>query len=416
MKLRAAFIVLVLLFGAAGSASAWAGPPYNGVCNPSPCPPGGNVPAPLNVGSTNQTKNANLGLNGLAVFGNSILQASSYLNWGSTSGSSGYGIRDSAGTLQFKNSGGSWASLQSLIYSLVGSTSPWTISGSSIYYSGGNVLIGTNSYFNIWNNSQSLEVAGTGAAGMSISAASNAATPAIIAAIKSRGTTAGDLSTAVQSGDNLLTISSKGADGSSNGSAAGQITFAVDGAVSSGVVPGRILFRTADTSGALREVMRINSAGNVGVGITSPLYQLDLNGGSGASKGIRFPDGTVQTSAAGSSIATAVGPSGTINTGTEANLGANWSVIFLSVQMNTGGGDSSTPVNFIFKENGVPKAQLTVGQNKGWFVDPITTTSVCGRTGSSAPSDSNDLCVRMVGNDVYVRTGTQTRVTYLKIQ
>src|SRR3989344_9043796 len=109
MKLRAAFIVLVLLFGAAGSASAWAGPPYNGVCNPSPCPPGGNVPAPLNVGSTNQVKNANIGVNGLAVFGNLGLDnLSRDLNFGVTTnantvGSSGYGIRDKAGTLEFTN-------------------------------------------------------------------------------------------------------------------------------------------------------------------------------------------------------------------------------------------------------------------------------------------------------------------------
>lgn len=36
---------------------------------------------------------------------------SSYLNFGSADGSSGYGIRDSGGTIQVKNSGGSWASI-----------------------------------------------------------------------------------------------------------------------------------------------------------------------------------------------------------------------------------------------------------------------------------------------------------------
>ncbi len=36
--------------------------------------------------------------------------ASAYINWGVTAGASGYGIRDNAGTLQFKNSGGSWDS------------------------------------------------------------------------------------------------------------------------------------------------------------------------------------------------------------------------------------------------------------------------------------------------------------------
>lgn len=35
--------------------------------------------------------------------------ASTYLNWGSTTGSGGYGIRDNSGTIEVKNSGGSWA-------------------------------------------------------------------------------------------------------------------------------------------------------------------------------------------------------------------------------------------------------------------------------------------------------------------
>jgi hypothetical protein len=36
------------------------------------------------------------------------------------SGSSGYGIRDKAGTLEFKNDGGSWDSLQNIVYDLKG--------------------------------------------------------------------------------------------------------------------------------------------------------------------------------------------------------------------------------------------------------------------------------------------------------
>ena len=37
--------------------------------------------------------------------------AGGYVNFGSTVGTTGYGIRDSAGTIQFKDSGGAWASL-----------------------------------------------------------------------------------------------------------------------------------------------------------------------------------------------------------------------------------------------------------------------------------------------------------------
>jgi hypothetical protein len=41
------------------------------------------------------------------------LVASKYLNWGATAGSSGYGIRDNAGVIEKKDSGGSWAPIGS---------------------------------------------------------------------------------------------------------------------------------------------------------------------------------------------------------------------------------------------------------------------------------------------------------------
>ena len=99
-----------------GIVYAWSGP--------TAAPPNSNVAAPINVGSTDQVKNGGLGVNSLAVFGNSLFGGSAgsnaYLNFGATSGSSGYGIRDNAGTLEFKNDGGSWASLQTTVYNLVG--------------------------------------------------------------------------------------------------------------------------------------------------------------------------------------------------------------------------------------------------------------------------------------------------------
>ena len=87
-------------------AFAWTGP--------TSTPPNGNVAAPLNVGTTDQIKNAGLGLNSLAVFGNAILAGvSSYLNFGTTAGSNGYGIRDNSGTMEFKNGEGTWQSILS---------------------------------------------------------------------------------------------------------------------------------------------------------------------------------------------------------------------------------------------------------------------------------------------------------------
>lgn len=47
-------------------------------------------------------------ITGVTAFSPIRLAASAYANWGATTGTSGYGIRDNAGTMQFKNSGGSW--------------------------------------------------------------------------------------------------------------------------------------------------------------------------------------------------------------------------------------------------------------------------------------------------------------------
>ncbi len=128
--ISAAVFVLALLF--LGSlALAWTGP--------SQSPTDGNVDAPVNVGGTAQTKNGTLGVNGLAVFGNSLLSGSSrYLNWGTTAGDTGYGIRDNGGTMEYKNSGGNWTSF--------GGGLPWLASGNNIYNTNSaNVGIGTAS-------------------------------------------------------------------------------------------------------------------------------------------------------------------------------------------------------------------------------------------------------------------------------
>ena len=94
--------------------------------DPTEPPPNGNVAAPINVGSIAQVKNGGLGVNTLTVFGNSLFGgaagSNSYINFGPASGEPGYGIRDNDGTLEFKNSGGSWGSLQAVICALTNCT------------------------------------------------------------------------------------------------------------------------------------------------------------------------------------------------------------------------------------------------------------------------------------------------------
>lgn len=80
---------------------AWTGP--------TSAPPDVNVSAPINVGTTDQVKNSGLAVNVLAVFGDAIMAGvSSYLNFGSSAGAAGYGFRDNAGIMQFKDDDGSW--------------------------------------------------------------------------------------------------------------------------------------------------------------------------------------------------------------------------------------------------------------------------------------------------------------------
>lgn len=50
---------------------------------------------------------------GITPFTQGRIVTSGYLNWGSTSGTSGYGLRDNAGVIQYKNSVGDWNSLPS---------------------------------------------------------------------------------------------------------------------------------------------------------------------------------------------------------------------------------------------------------------------------------------------------------------
>ena len=140
--------VFALLFFILGTVSI--GIAHAAWTEPTEAPPNGNVAAPINVGSTAQVKNGGLGVNTLTVFGNSLFGGSTgsnaYLNFGATAGSSGYGIRDNAGTVEFKNSGGDWGSIQSTIYNLVGGAGSWGASGNDIYSTNsGNVGIGNTS-------------------------------------------------------------------------------------------------------------------------------------------------------------------------------------------------------------------------------------------------------------------------------
>lgn len=128
----------------AGILGAWTGP--------TDTPPDGNVPSPINVGSITdreniQTKNDQLSVYGLAtdalaVFGNTILSGSSprYINFGTTAGSAGYGLRDNSGIIEHKDSGGDWSSLNQATSSAVIDYQVFTTSGTWTKPSSGAVV------------------------------------------------------------------------------------------------------------------------------------------------------------------------------------------------------------------------------------------------------------------------------------
>ena len=94
---------------------------------------------------------------------------------------------------------------------------------------------------------------------------------------KSRSATVGT-NTIVNSGDDLGTIAFYGADGT-NLIPAATILGEVDGTPGTNDMPGRLVFSTtADGASSVTERMRITSAGDVGIGTTSPSTKLHVSG------------------------------------------------------------------------------------------------------------------------------------------
>jgi hypothetical protein len=77
---------------------------------------------------------------------------SKYLNFNTTSGSSGYGIRDNAGAIEFKNSGGTWTAIGSGSGTI--STSSPLVAGQSVYATAWNTIASASNF--LWNNATSL--------------------------------------------------------------------------------------------------------------------------------------------------------------------------------------------------------------------------------------------------------------------
>ena len=90
-------------------------------------------------------------------------------------------------------------------------------------------------------------------------------------------------------GDGLMDLHGTGWDGNSY-ALAGIVRVGVDldATVADGVVPGRINFITANSSGSLVNLLTFNSAGNLGIGLPRPLQKLHVNGNAQVNGFIQF--------------------------------------------------------------------------------------------------------------------------------
>jgi hypothetical protein len=94
---------------------------------------------------------------------------------------------------------------------------------------------------------------------------------------------------------------------------------------------GAMTFSSGATGSALNERMRIDASGNVGIGTTSPGQRLTVSGViESTTGGVRFPDGTTQTTAAsGGPTLTAIA-SGSLSDGSRVVINANGTVSVVS--------------------------------------------------------------------------------------
>jgi len=150
-------------------------------------------------------------------------------------------------------------------------SSPFVIDASGVVVSGSTTAVNYGGF------TPNIQVNAPGAAQIGLSRFSANATSNAIAILKSRGATVGDF-TVLASGDALGRLEFYGADGTT-GIIGAQIAAAVDGTPGTNDMPGRLIFSTtADGASSPTERMRIDSAGDVGIGTTTPVTKLEIAG------------------------------------------------------------------------------------------------------------------------------------------
>ena len=148
--------------------------------------------------------------------------------------------------------------------------------------SSGRLIVGHTAGIANVGGTAHLQVLGTGGGDSTITIgrfSNNASAPELLFT-KSRGSTIGT-NTIVADGDSCGSILWGVADGGDTMSYLGMIEMEVDGTPGANDTPGRMMFKTtADGAAGATERMRITSAGNVGIGETSPEAKLHIKNAS----------------------------------------------------------------------------------------------------------------------------------------
>ncbi|MGQ0524425.1 MAG: tail fiber domain-containing protein [Betaproteobacteria bacterium] len=194
----------------------------------------------------------------LDVAGNIGLDASAYINFGDTDGTTGYGIRDNAGTIECKNSGGSWAACAG-----GGGGTPGG-ANTQIQFNNSGAFGGSANF--VWDNTNSRVGIGTSAPTTTLHARKDVDGSASI--LRLSNLTGGAAST----NETIEAIFGLG-DGTTDFGGPAIVAGKESDYTSAANRDSFLAFHTM-LNDTRSEKMRITSAGNVGIGVTNPAWQL----------------------------------------------------------------------------------------------------------------------------------------------
>lgn len=195
------------------------------------------------------------------------ISAGSYAGDPSTPGDGGIWHNSVSATLNARINGTAVTLLPMTLAGLADNSIP-VMSGnvarrySTFAFDGTNLYLGQSTSLAVGGFSSRAQITGTSAdaAGLSITRFVASAGNPVISFAHSRGASIGSF-TAVQNNDGLFQIDGVGADGTDLSTRAVQIAATVNGAVSTGIVPGQLAFKTANTSGVLTTRLTLDAAG-----------------------------------------------------------------------------------------------------------------------------------------------------------